>query len=195
MIESSIELEKVALKLKDYKVLSSLYKTRAITYENLGLNDKTKEDYDLSLKYANLIPDQDQKFYSLSLISYNMATFYQSNSKKCLYFLEKGLEEIKKVRDNTAGVSLQKKQDLIISCNMNLGIFYFDSKNPLRNQNLAEAYMIKALDIVEKSQFDIDKSTKIDLFATLTELYLRKKEYVKAIQYGESSLAMEKETE
>jgi len=192
VIESSLELEKLALKLKDYKVLSTLCKTRAIAYENLGLNDKTTEEYNLSVKYANLIPDEDQKFYNLSLAYYNMGVFYQDNSKKSLYYLEKALEEIKKVKGNIASVSLQKKEDMIISCNMNLGIFYFDSKNPLRNENLADAYMTKALDIIEKSKFDIDKSTQIDLFAALTELYLRKKEYKKAVQYGESALAMEK---
>lgn len=191
-IASSIALEKLALQLKDYKTLSFLHKTRAIAYEYLGLNDKTTEAYNFALKYAHLIPDQDEKFYNLSLIYYNMGVFYQGDSKKTLYYLENALKEIKKVKGHTAIVSLQKKEDMIISCNMNLGIFYFDSKNPLRNEILAETYLNEALDIIEKSSFEIDKSTKIDLFAALTELYLRKKEYAKAVQYGESALEMEK---
>ena len=192
VLQSSIELEKLALKLKDYKTLSSLYKNRAIAYEYLGFTEKTKQEYALGLKYTNLIPDQDYRHYNLSLLYYNMAVFYQDSSEQSLSYLKIGLKEINSVKDNSESISAQKKEDMLISFNTNLGMFYKQSKNKLKDENLAEVYLKEALNIIEKSKFDIDKSTKIDLYATLAELYLGKKEYRKAVKYSEDALALEK---
>lgn len=192
VLQSSIELEKLALKVKDYKTLSSLYKNRAIAYEYLGFTEKTKQEYALGLKYTNLISDQDYRHYNLSLLYYNMAVFYQDSSEQSLSYLKIGLKEINSVKDNSESISALKKEDMLISFNTNLGMFYKQSKNKLKDENLAEVYLKEALNIIENSKFDIDKSTKIDLYATLAEFYLGKKEYHKAVKYSENALALEK---
>ena len=107
-------------------------------------------------------------------------------------YLKIGLKEINSVKDNSESISAQKKEDMLISFSTNLGMFYKQSKNKLKDENLAEVYLKEALNIIEKSKFDIDKSTKIDLYATLAELYLGKKEYRKAVKYSEDALALEK---
>src|SRR5690606_32309211 len=73
----SKEVERLAFLLKDYRQLSILYTTRATLYNYLSLNDQSFKEYKQAEKYAQLISNTDQRHYELSMIYYNLATYYQ----------------------------------------------------------------------------------------------------------------------
>jgi YesN/AraC family two-component response regulator len=192
-LEISNRARDLALSQKDYKTLSTLYNKRAILHENLGLYDVSLKEYEAALRYANLISEPDQRYYQSSLVYYNMAPYYQGRSdQKALYSLEKSREEILKVSNKSKDVPLDTKIDMLISVNMNLGIHYRDSKNKGRNIDLSEFYFKEALKQLDLVKGEIDLDTKIDLYQALQEFYQHKKDYHKAIEYGENMLAMEK---
>ncbi|WP_165585206.1 response regulator transcription factor [Chryseobacterium soli] len=192
-LEISNRARDLALSQEDYKTLSTLCNKRAILFENLGIYDESLKEYEAALKYAILIAEPDQRYYQTSLVYYNMAPYYQGQSdKKVLYYLEKSKEEILKISDTSKEVPLDKKLDMLVSINMNLGIHFRDSKNKGRNVKLSEFYFMQALKQLHLIKKEVNLETKIDLYQALQELYQMKKDYRKAIQYGENMLAMER---
>ena len=192
-LEISNRARDLAVSQKDYKILSTLCNKRAILYENLGLYDESLKEYEAALKYAKLIAGTDQRYYQTSLVYYNMAPYYQGRSdKKVLYYLEKSKEEVLKVSDHSKDIPLDKKIDMLVSVNMNLGIHFRDSKNKGRNVKLSEFYFMEALKQLDLIKEKVDPNTKIDLYQSLQELYQMKKDYRKAIEYGENMLVLEK---
>ncbi|PWN65934.1 helix-turn-helix domain-containing protein [Chryseobacterium oncorhynchi] len=192
-LEISNRARDLAINQKNYKTLSILCNKRAILYENLGLYDESLNEYEAALKYAKLISETNERHYQTSLVYYNMAPYYQRRSdKKVLYYLEKSREEILKVIDNSEDIPLEKKVDMLISVNMNLGIHYRDSKNKGRDIKLSELYFKEALEQLGLVKGEVNIDTKIDLYQALQEFYQLKKDYRKAIEYGENMLAMEK---
>ncbi|WP_185147215.1 helix-turn-helix domain-containing protein [Chryseobacterium sp. KBW03] len=192
-LEISNRARYLALSQKDYKALSTVYNKRAILHENLGLYDESIKEYETALKYANMISESDERHYQASLVYYNMAPYYQGRSdQKVLYSLGKSREEILKVDDKSKDIPLDQKTDMLISVNMNLGIHYRDSRNKGRNIDQSEFYFMEALKQMGLVKGKIDLDTKIDLYQALQEFYQEKKNYQKAIEYGENMLAMEK---
>lgn len=192
-LEISNRVIDLAVSQKDDKALSVIYNKRAILHENLGLYDVSLKEYETALKYAKAISEINQRHYQTSLVYYNMAPYYQGRSdEKVLYSLEKSREEILKVSDKSTDVPLEQKIDMLISVNMNLGIHYRDSKNKERNVELSEFYFKEALKQLDIVKGKINSETKIDLYQALQEFYQMKKDYRKAIEYGENMLALEK---
>ncbi|WP_171817664.1 helix-turn-helix domain-containing protein [Chryseobacterium sp. StRB126] len=192
-LEISDRVRDLAVNQKDYKTLSILYNKRAILHENLGLYDVSLKEYETALKYAKLILETNQRYYQTSLVYYNMAPYYQGRSdEKVLYSLEKSREEILKVSDKSKDVPLEQKIDMLISVNMNLGIHYRDSRNKGRDVKRSEFYFMEALKQLDIIKGEVNPETKIDLYQALQEFYQMKKDYQKAIEYGESMLALEK---
>ncbi|MDP9961988.1 helix-turn-helix domain-containing protein [Chryseobacterium lathyri] len=189
----SNQVRDLAVHQKNYKILSTLYCTRATLYENLGLYDESLKEYEAALKYAELISETDKRHYQMSFVYYNMTPYFQGRSdKKVLYYLGKSRTEILKVSDNSKDVPLKKKVDMLIYVNMNLGIHYRDSKNKERNVKLSEFYFTEALKQLDLVKGEINPDTEIDLYQALQEFYQMKKDYRKAIEYGENMLALEK---
>lgn len=195
--KKALEISNTAIDLadsqKDYKTLSMLYNKRAILYENLGLYDESLKEYETALQYAQLISAADQRYYQTSLVYYNFAPYYQGRSdEKVLYYLEKSRQEVLKISDKSKDVPLEKKVDMLVSVNMNLGIHFRDSKNKGRNVKKSEFYFMEALKQLDLIKKEINPETKIDLYQALQEFYQMKKDYHKAIEYGENMLALEK---
>ena len=192
-LEISKEVEKLALELKDYKSLSTLYLTKATLYNYLGLYNESIKEYEVAIKYAELIENDDRRHYELGYIYYNMAPYYQDTSLvKSEEYLKESKSEIEKIKNNSSEISLNQKKDMLISINMNLGTLYKTEKNPKKNIPLSEAYFKEALKEVENDDNEIDIDTKIDLFEAVLEFYYGKKEYNTAISYGEKMLELEK---
>lgn len=192
-LEISKKAEKIALELKNYSNLSTLYTTRATLYDNLGLYDESIKQYETALTYAKRIEKEYLKLYSIGFIYYNLAPYYQDTSlEKSIDYLEKSKIEIEKIKDNNDEISLNKKKNLLVSINTNLGIFYFMNSNPNRNLQLSESYFSAALKDAEIDNYQIDTDSKISLFEALLEFYNGKKEYDKAVKYGERLLELEK---
>lgn len=186
------ETERLAIQLRDYKVLVTVYSTKATLYDYLGLYKESIKQYDLALKYASMIEDPDRKHYSLGFIYYNLAPSYQDISlEKSGEYLKKARNEIEKIKDNSHEISLGKKKDMLLSLNMNLGIFYKNSQNPQRDIQRAESYFMEALKIMEDGGYIVRNDTKIDLLNALTVLYNVKEEYDNSILYGEKMLELE----
>jgi len=190
----STEVERLAFLLKDYRQLSILYTTRATLYNYLSLNDQSFKEYKQAEKYAQLISNTDQRHYELSMIYYNLATYYQGqlDYPNTIASLVKSEREIQKVQDNSTDIGLEKKMDMLLSINMNLGILSFGKENPQKDIKLAESYFLKALDIQKNMSENMSTFTKIDLFSALLEFYYKKKDYRKGIEYGEKALTLEK---
>ena len=192
-LQISERVKDLALDQKNYKTLATLYGTRATLYDNMGLYNESLKEYETGLQYAKLIPDADTSHYEMSLIYYNLSPYYQNrNDDKVLYYLEKSREEILKVSDNSEEVSLDKKTDMLISVNMNLGIYYKDSQNKRKDIKLSEYYFMEALKSLDQAKGEVDAYTKIDLYQALQEFYKLKKDYKKSIEYGEKMLVLEK---
>lgn len=192
-LEISNRVRELAVSQKDYKTLSVLYNKRATLYDQLGIYDESIKEYEIALKYAKLISQVDEKHYQMSLVYYNMAPYYQGRSDaKVLSSLEKSREEVLKINDKSKDVPLEGKIDMLISVNMNLGIHYRDSRNKERNVKLSEVYFKEALRQLDAVNGKVNPETKIDLYQSLQEFYQMKKDYKKAIEYGENMLALEK---
>ncbi|CAM3144719.1 hypothetical protein DRF59_12580 [Chryseobacterium flavum] len=189
----SNQVRDLAIRQKNYITLSTLYNTRAILYENLGLYDESFKEYEASLKYAKLIAEADNRHKHIFLAYFNMAAYNQGRSdEKVLYYLEKSREEALKIKGNSKDIPLEKKIDMLVSVNMNLGIYYRDSKNKAKNSKLSEFYFMEALKQLNLVNGEINLTTKIDLYQALQEFYHMKKDYRKAIEYGENMLVLEK---
>ncbi|MDN5627904.1 MAG: hypothetical protein L0G16_08070 [Weeksellaceae bacterium] len=73
-------VEEIALRLKDYKILSSVFSTRAVLYTNLGLYKESTAAYDKALEYAKKIDNDDARFFEMGFIYFNLAPYYQDTS-------------------------------------------------------------------------------------------------------------------
>ena len=194
VIDNSIELEKYALKLKDYKLLSFSVKTRALSYGELGFYEKSYIEFQNALNYSKKIKDDDVRHYDLSLLYENMTVYFENSSHKSpdsvVFYLKKSLAEVHKISDTSLKIAKDVKYDMVSSVNQNLGLFYLyvsDSKD----LNLAEKYLHKALKINEK--YTLSLSTKQDLLTSIGELYFFQKNYVQSIEYMNSVLKLEKQ--
>lgn len=191
--EIAKEAEKLAFHLKDYKSVNMILTTKASLYDYLGLYNESLKEYESSLKYAGMIDDPDSRHYQMGFTYYNLAPYYQDTSlEKSGDYLKKARNEIEKIKDDSKEVSLNEKKDMIVSINMNLGIFYNNSENPKQNVQIAESYFTESLKDAENENYTIRNDTKIDLLDAITVFYNKQKNYKKAILYGEKMLSLEK---
>ncbi|AZB26990.1 AraC family transcriptional regulator [Chryseobacterium bernardetii] len=192
-LEISNRAKELAISQKDYETLSSLCSRRGASYDDLGMYDESLKEHEAAAKYVKLIADPDKRHYQASLVYYNMTPYYQDRSnEKVLYYLEKSREEALQINDNSKNIPLEKKIDMLVSINMNLGIHYRDHNNKGRNVKLSEFYFMEALKQFDLVKGDVLPNTKIDLYQALQEFYQMKKDYRKAIEYGENMLILEK---
>lgn len=189
----SDKVRDLAVSQKDYTTLSILYDTRATLCDHLGRYDESLDEYKNAIKASMLIQDADARHFYTSFIYYNLAPYYQGKSDdSVLYYLKKCREEVLKVDDMSITVLNEKKNDLLISVNMNLGIYYKDSKNANNDIVLSEKYFLEALKMVNQSTASYNSDTRMDLYQALQEFYHLKNDYSKAIDYGEYMLTIEK---
>ncbi|REC63771.1 hypothetical protein DRF65_03420 [Chryseobacterium pennae] len=192
-LEISNRAIELAMRLKDYESLSSLCSRRGAAYDDLGMYDESLKEHEAAVKYVKLIAEPDRRHYQASLVYYNMTPYYQDRSnEKVEYYLEKSREEALQISNKSKDIPLEKKIDMLVSINMNLGIHYRNSKNKDRNVKLSEFYFMEALKQFDLLKGDVLPNTKIDLYQALQEFYHMKKEYRMAIEYGERMLALEK---
>ncbi|UEQ78181.1 helix-turn-helix domain-containing protein [Chryseobacterium arthrosphaerae] len=192
-LEISNRARELAMSQKDYETLSSLCSRRGASYDELGLYDESLKEHEAAAEYMKLIAEPDKRHYQASLVYYNMTPYYQDRSnEKVLYYLKKSREEILKINNNSKDIPLEKKIDMLVSINMNLGIHYRDRNNKGRNVKLSEFHFMEALKQFDLVKGDVLPNTKIDLYQALQEFYQMKKDYKKAIEYGENMLILEK---
>jgi AraC-like DNA-binding protein len=192
-LDAANKAEKLAKNLNDFLSLAMIYETKATLYDNLGLFQESKNQYELALIQAKKIVDNDQRHFRLAFIYYNLSAYYQDTSLTTSdEYLQKSKGEIVQVKDDSMEVPLSKKKDMIVSIDMNLGLLYNNKKYPKRNIKLSESYFMEALKIVDDYTYNIHGMTKIDLYESLISLYNDKKSFSTAIIFGEKMLELEK---
>ena len=192
-LEAANKAENLAKDLNDFLNLAMIYETKATLYDNLGLFQESKNQYELALIHVKKIANNDQRHFRLAFIYYNLSAYYQDTSLTTSdEYLQKSKGEIVQIKDNSKEISLRKKKDMIASIDMNLGLLYNNKKFPKRNIKLSETYFMEALKIVDDKTYNIHGMIKIDLYESLINLYNDKKSYNTAIEFGEKMLEVEK---
>lgn len=194
VIKISYEIEALALDLENYTLLSDLYRTRAFSQGQLGLNERSYKEFQASLKYAKKIPEKNTLHHRLAYVYENMTLYFQHTKKSqdsILYYLEKSLEEAKKIEDHNPDVPLDVKYDLIANTNGSLGRLYmFNPKGP--RMDLAEKYFLDAQKIHKNEKYKIPVQSKMLLLIYLANFYNNNGNYDKTIEYAADVLALEK---
>ncbi|MBC8644688.1 hypothetical protein H9W95_13460 [Flavobacterium lindanitolerans] len=153
MIETSREMEPLALELKNYIALTDLYRMMALAHGQLGLSKPSYEKYRAALKASKKIQQKNTRHYKTSLIYGNMITYFDRmddnySQDSILHYLKKSLEEIKQIDDNSPDTKLNDKYDILAGTNSNIGMFYINQHKPQR-VDLAEKYFMDAIAIYD----------------------------------------------
>ncbi|WP_083996861.1 tetratricopeptide repeat protein [Chryseobacterium sp. BLS98] len=180
--------------------ISSIYRSTALALGQLGLDSASIKDFKTAVKYAQNIENKDRRSYHLSLCYENMTVYYnnkQFENKKnidtILYYLNKSLYEIKKVKDNNGTISDALKYDQLAFIDMSLGTYFLGKEDTKENIEQAEKYLLEALKIHENEKYIIPLANKITLLNQVSWLYLEKKEYQKSIDYAKHALELNKQ--
>lgn len=194
VIEIGYEIEPLALEAKNYTFLSDLHRLRAFSQGRLGINEKSYEEFQTSLKYAKKIPEKNLRHHRTAFVYENMTLYFQRTNKfqdSILYYFEKSLEEAKKIEDNNPDITLDAKYDIIANANGSLGRLYMFHPNGPR-MDLAEKYFLDALEIHKNEKYKIPIQSKMLLLVYLGNFYNNNGNQNKTIEYATDVLELEK---
>ncbi|WP_312296801.1 AraC family transcriptional regulator [Chryseobacterium sp.] len=190
------ELKKVANNKKDiYGYISGIYRRNALALGYLGLNDASLKDFKDAISYAKQIENEDRRKHQLAF-SYENVNIYYENKEKELGISDtilsnylKSFEIAKTISDKNTEVPIDDKYGLIAYLSMSLGHSYVE-RNDL---GTAEKYLLNAQNIYENKKYNTDPIHKAETFNVLSQLYIKKKLYQKAIEYATNALKFEKQ--
>ena len=154
VIEIAEDLEKLVLPKKDYLILSDLYMTKAVSYEILGFYKNSEIEYKKAIINGKLIKNEDQRNYKLSMIYDNYSILYESKNitDSVVINLKKSRFYADKIIGNGQDISTQDKLDMLVSLDVNIGIFYmYLDQNPKLDS--AQFYLEDALDKYKNKQY------------------------------------------
>lgn len=201
VIKIGNELKKITIKYrKDPSgIISTIYRRNAVALGYLGLDDTSRKDLNIALKYSESIEDQDLKNYRMSLIFQHMTMYFSNKSDNSsterdsiLYFLNQSLAATKKIKNSDGSFKDQKAADMAFTY-VRLGIFYLEQANEKGSLKKAENLLLESYKIYENKQYKLPPHDKIIMLNQMSWLYIEKKEYAKSILYANSALQMEKE--
>jgi AraC-like DNA-binding protein len=201
VIKLGNELKKITIKYrKDPSgIISTIYRRNAVALGYLGLDDASRKDLNIALKYSESIEDQDLKNYRMSLIFQHMTMYFSNKSDNSsterdsiLYFLNQSLAATKKIKNSDGSFKDQKAADMAFTY-VRLGIFYLEQANEKGSLKKAENLLLESYKIYENKQYKLPPHDKIIMLNQMSWLYIEKKEYAKSILYANSALQMEKE--
>lgn len=179
-------------------LITSIYRRNAIAFGYLGLDDLSRKDLKLALKYANTIDDEDKKNYVKGMIYQNFTMYFSNhpnNGKKdrdsILYYLNKSLETTIKIK-NTDGFYNNIKPQNIAFTKMRLAIFYLEQATVPGSLEKAEKYLWESHNIYFDKKYNILPYDKVFVLNQLSWLYMEKKDYKKSIDFANQSLELEK---
>ncbi|MGG5208249.1 helix-turn-helix domain-containing protein [Chryseobacterium sp. MIQD13] len=183
-------------------VISSIYHKNALALVYLGLDDTSKKDTEMAIRFAKTIDNPDRKYFRLTQSYMDLHSHYNNrdnqSSKKIykdstLYYLNQALEAAKSIRDNNGEIPNNMKYAEIIYVHMRLGIFYLEYSDEKGNLELAEKNLLKAEKINENNKGSLSAREESTLINQLSWLYMEKKEYHKSIDYANHALQLEKQ--
>src|SRR5690606_37594381 len=88
-----------------------------------------------------------------------------------IYYVEKSLEELYKISDQSTKETIDSKYDLIGFQNFRLADVYY---TPLKQVNKTKQYYIQALEIYENPKYTISPNNKVILYSSLSDFILHK---------------------
>ncbi|RWW96756.1 helix-turn-helix domain-containing protein [Flavobacterium cerinum] len=196
VIDTSYEVEALALEHKNYTVLSDIYRMRALSHGQLGLSKPSYEEYLTALEASKKIQKKNTRHYKTSLIYSNMITYFDQmddnhSQDSILYYLKKSLEEIKQIEEPNPDVKLNDKYDMLAGTNSNIGMFYINQHEPQRI-DLAERYFLDAIAIYNNKKYKLMAINRVLLSNSFGRFYHAKKDYSNTIKYATNALELEK---
>ncbi|MBB4807700.1 AraC-like DNA-binding protein [Chryseobacterium defluvii] len=186
-LDVSIEAETIAKTLNKPRDLSMIYTSRGIVYKKLGFTKEAKNTTLKSLEYANKIENKDFMHVQRATVYQNLSSYFEKplQQDSVIYYMKKSLSEAEMISNME-----DKKIDMMIFGNMNIGNFYTGIHQPQR-LDLAEPYYLKAL-TYRKSHPDIFSLSDLSVLGSVGRFYLEKGDYKQAIQFATETLEIEK---
>lgn len=186
------EAEKAAKELKDYDALSTINLARGRIDIIIDKIPEARTYLETAVKYANMIENEADRNLQLSKIYANYIGMAEGEGvKDFLENTKKGLHYIEITE--TENLTESQKEDyyyLYSSGLINMGTYYFYIQNPPDLGN-AEYYYTRALKL-RKSYPKYLPESDTDIYQYVSNFYIAKKDYQKAIQYSLKFLKGEK---
>nr|WP_233174453.1 AraC family transcriptional regulator [Elizabethkingia sp. ASV34] len=189
----SREAEDLAIKLNNYQMLTSIYLYRGDAFAELGVEDEAEKLLNISLKYDGRINNNIDKELERSAIYSVYAIVYanRKDNKSVVAYYQKALNVINAIPlDKMSELQRTKFFFLLIFHNMNMGNAYSLYYYP-RQMEKAEHYFLKALSF-SKSQPHCFEMVEINVYDSVAYFYLKKKDYLKSIEYSKKNLNIER---
>ncbi|MDX8569366.1 helix-turn-helix domain-containing protein [Elizabethkingia sp. HX XZB] len=187
------QAEEIALKLKNYQMLTASYMYKGDAFTRLGMEKEAKEYLDLSLKNDKKISNNVDKDMLLSSIHTVFGALYsgKKNNDSVVSSYQKALDVIEALpAENMNKLQKTRYFYLLIFNNMNMGSSYSYYHNP-PELDKAEFYFLKTLAFSTSHPHEF-KIAAMNVYYSVAYFYFIKKDYSKCIIYSEKLLDLEK---
>jgi tetratricopeptide (TPR) repeat protein len=181
-LEQIKKSEQFASEIKDYELLAEAYRIKGISYIGLGLYGQGFIELKKGLKATSKIATIDATFRQKGLIYNDIAVGYDRSGEV--------LDSIKKYfilsYDQFNRIENQKVKNVNLSlASANVGACFLAQKQ----YNTARAYLIKAVKLAEKENYN---SVKLYAYLDLGNLEFERKQFDKTISYYQKALYLAK---
>lgn len=194
------ELKKTIAKYKEDPtgIISSILRRNAVALGYLGLDDESRKDLNLALKYSESIKNSDARYFqqgsiyeNITMAFSNMPNNDKKNRDSIVYFLNKSLEATKKIKDANKKYHNLKPESIGFTY-VRLGIFYLEQASVKGSLEKAEEYLLESYKIYENKNYKLSSYNKTVMLNQMSWLYMEKKEYEKSIEFANKALELEK---
>ncbi|MDR2238392.1 MAG: hypothetical protein LBE92_19880 [Chryseobacterium sp.] len=187
------ENDELVNKIKADYIVCLNYTNVASAYLYLGLFDEAKNYLNKALAYNQKLKNNNNKFYSLSLIYGGFAYLEGEkgdSASETMMMLEYGLKQLEALQeiDESNEKMAQKKNSQLTILYVNLGVL----NQSLKNTKQARVYFYKALDLCNKYKFS--NAMLLHVHLAISRFFLDEKEYDQCIIYAEKGIVLEKES-
>ena len=194
VIKISNEIESIIEENGDYKDIVKYHLSRGECLIAIGLHNEGYREYLVAMNFVEKIINNDYKHNNKSNIYLHIANYHvqtvKADEDSIVYYTKKALLEGEKISDSGDLSKTGKKNNWLISLNLNLGNFYLTCQSP--DMNLSRAYYEKARYLYETSKTKMLLVNEIQLLSYLSQFYYHDKNYKESIHFGLKSLELQK---
>jgi len=169
------------------------HRMMGLAYSNLGLYDKSLEEYHLSIDAVSQVKTADFRHY-LRAIAYENITSYFEFTRQHLdsieYYYRKSIEEAKLISDTGSRIPSNYKFNAILYPHKDLADYYLNICKPPQPHKAQQEIEI-ALKMNESGHGKVMISNKIAFLNTLCQCLYSQKAYQKTIRFGMQGLELE----
>lgn len=194
-LKISNEIESTVIEYRNYKNIAEYHLARAQCYIETGLLNDGYEEYIKAKNAIEKIENSDEKYYKKSEIYLHIANYHsqtvEGNEDSIIYYTKKALAEGEKISNKGKLAESGKRNDWLVSLNLNLGNCYLTRTSP--DINTSRIYYQKARHLCEMYETKIQISSQIQLFSYLSHFYYQDKNYKESVYSGLKSLELQKQ--